>query len=72
MRISTNTIYQSGISKISDIQVEQSKLQQQIATGRRILTPSDDPVGSARALQLTQSQKSARNTPTTEAQRKPN
>ncbi|MEQ1600934.1 MAG: flagellar hook-associated protein FlgL [Methylophilaceae bacterium] len=57
MRISTNTIYQSGISKISDIQVEQSKLQQQIATGRRILTPSDDPVGSARALQLTQSQK---------------
>lgn len=54
MRISTNTVYQSGISRIMDIQTEQTKLQQQISTGRRILTPSDDPVGSARALQLTQ------------------
>lgn len=56
MRISTNTIYQSGISKISDLQAEQSRLQTQVATGRRILTPSDDPIGSARALKLTQSQ----------------
>lgn len=56
MRISTNTIYQSGISKISQLITEQSRLQQQISTGRRILTPSDDPVAAARAVGLTQAQ----------------
>lgn len=56
MRISTNTVFQSGISKISDIQSQQSLLQQKISTGRRILTPSDDPVASARALELTYAQ----------------
>ncbi|CAG0988377.1 Flagellar hook-associated protein 3 [Methylophilaceae bacterium] len=54
MRISTNTIYQSGIARISELTASQAKLNQQIATGRRILTPSDDPVGSARALELKQ------------------
>ncbi len=52
MRISTNTIYQTGISKLSDLQTNQSKLQQQIATGRRILNPSDDPIAAARALEV--------------------
>lgn len=32
------------------------KTQQQIAAGRRILTPADDPIASARALEVTQSQ----------------
>lgn len=52
MRISTNTIYQSGISKISNLQLEQFKLMQQISTGQRIASPSDDPVASARALEV--------------------
>lgn len=52
MRISTNTIYQSGISKISNLQSEQFKLMQQISTGQRIASPSDDPVASARALEV--------------------
>lgn len=56
MRISTNTLYQSGLSKINDLQSQQSLLQQKISTGKRILTPSDDPVASARALELTFSQ----------------
>jgi flagellar hook-associated protein 3 FlgL len=56
MRISTNTIYQNGISRISDLQSEQSKLQQQISTGRRILTPADDPVGASHALEIQQAQ----------------
>jgi flagellar hook-associated protein 3 FlgL len=56
MRISTNTIYQSGISKISTLQAEQSKLQQQISTGRRIALPSDDPVASAQALEISHAQ----------------
>jgi flagellar hook-associated protein 3 FlgL len=56
MRISTNTIYQSGITKISNLQSEQAKLQQQISTGRRIASPSDDPVASARALEISTAQ----------------
>ena len=52
MRISTNTLYQNGIARISSMQAEQSKLQQQISSGLRILTPSDDPVAAARALEL--------------------
>lgn len=54
MRISTNTIYQSAITKISNLQSDQSRLQQQIATSKKILTPSDDPVGSSRVLELSQ------------------
>ena len=54
MRISTNTIYQSGISKISELQGNQSRLQQQISTSKRILSPSDDPVASSRALEIKQ------------------
>lgn len=54
MRISTNTIYESGGARISDLQVSLNRTQQQIASGRRILNPSDDPIGSARALVITQ------------------
>jgi flagellar hook-associated protein 3 FlgL len=54
MRISTNTIYESGGARISDLQVGLNRTQQQIASGRRILNPSDDPIGSARALAITQ------------------
>ncbi|MEQ1766951.1 MAG: flagellar hook-associated protein FlgL [Methylotenera sp.] len=56
MRISTNTIYQSGISKINNLQTEQVKLQQQISTGKRLASPSDDPVASARALEVSHAQ----------------
>ncbi len=56
MRISTNTIYQSGISKISSLQSDQVKLQQQISTGKRIASPSDDPVAAARALEISHEQ----------------
>lgn len=55
MRISTNTIYESGGSRISELQSGLNRNMQQIASGRRILTPSDDPIGSARALVITQS-----------------
>lgn len=56
MRISTNTLFESGSAKLSDLQSSLAKTQQQISTGRRILTPADDPVASARALEITQSQ----------------
>ena len=56
MRISTTTIYQQGAARISDLQSSLVKTQQQLSSGRRILTPADDPVAAARALDVTQSQ----------------
>jgi len=56
MRISTSQIYESGMSQLTTLQSNLLKTQQQISTGRRVLTPADDPVASARALEVTQSQ----------------
>ena len=50
MRISTNTIFEMGSGKISDLQTAMFKTQQQISTGMRILSPADDPVAAASAL----------------------
>jgi flagellar hook-associated protein 3 FlgL len=55
MRISTNTLYELGVSAIQQRTADLIKTQQQLASGRRILAPSDDPVGASQALQLTQS-----------------
>jgi flagellar hook-associated protein 3 FlgL len=52
MRISTNTLYQLGINQINTLQSEQSKLNLQISTGKRILSAADEPVAAARALEL--------------------
>ncbi len=56
MRISTQTLFDNGAARIAEAQAAWSKTQQQVASDRRILTPSDDPVAAARALELTQSQ----------------
>lgn len=56
MRISTSMLYQTGVNTIQDQTAQMLKTQQQVATGRRILTPSDDPVASARALAISQAQ----------------
>ncbi|GAB7563389.1 flagellar hook-associated protein FlgL [Methylobacillus methanolivorans] len=57
MRISTNTIFQNGLNKLSQLQVSQDRLMQQIASKKRILTPADDPVGAARSLELQNAQR---------------
>ena len=54
MRVSTTMVYDAGIRKVSEQTGNLMKLQQQIATGRRIVTPADDPVAAARTLELTQ------------------
>lgn len=54
MRISTNMLYEMGASRISDMQGTMVRTQQQISSMKRILTPSDDPIGSARVLELSQ------------------
>lgn len=56
MRISTSQIYDAGALSIQRNQSDLFKLQNQISTGRRILTPADDPVAAAQALVVTQSQ----------------
>lgn len=56
MRISTSMLYQAATTRLTDLQTGIEKTSQQIASQRRILTPSDDPVGAARALDVTQSQ----------------
>lgn len=55
MRVSSNQMYSSGISGIQRLQSDLYTLQNQVDTGRRIVTPKDDPVGSAQALVVTQS-----------------
>lgn len=52
MRISTSWFQQQGLNAMLDQQAALAKTQQEVATGRRLLSPSDDPSGSARALDL--------------------
>jgi flagellar hook-associated protein 3 FlgL len=56
MRISTQMLFESGAARIGEAQSGLVKTQQQVSSGRRILTPSDDPAGAARALEVTQAQ----------------
>lgn len=54
MRVSTNTLFDQGTKSMLQQQNSLLKLQQQISTNKRIVTPSDDPIGAARAHELTQ------------------
>lgn len=55
MRISTLLINQLGINGILNQQARLSQIQAKLATGKRILSPADDPSGSAQLIRLTQS-----------------
>jgi len=54
MRISSSQIYQQGVNAILDKQSELAKTQLQLATGKRVLAPSDDPTASTRIIDLNQ------------------
>lgn len=54
MRISTTTLFEANSSKLSDLQARLMQTQQQISSGRRIQTPADDPIASARAYEVNQ------------------
>ncbi len=54
MRVSTSELYRLGVNGLLDQQAQLSRTQQQVATGRRILTPADDPSGAAKVLDLNQ------------------
>lgn len=54
MRISSGMIFDSGVAGIARQTSALLKVQQQLASGRRVLTPGDDPVAAARALEISQ------------------
>jgi len=54
MRISTVQIYERAMSSIQDVTAQQQKTQEQLASGKRVLSPADDPVASTRILELNQ------------------
>ncbi|MCU7804318.1 MAG: flagellar hook-associated protein FlgL [Candidatus Thiodiazotropha sp. (ex Lucinoma annulata)] len=51
-RVSTSMLFDRGISSMLERQSDLSRAQMQISTGKRILTPKDDPPGAAYALDL--------------------
>lgn len=54
MRISTNLLHDAGLYGVQSNHASLYKLQNQLSTGRRVLTPEDDPVAAAQALVVTQ------------------
>lgn len=54
MRISTQQLFNRGLEQIQDVTAQQQKTQLQLSTGKKVLTPADDPVASARILELNQ------------------
>jgi flagellar hook-associated protein 3 FlgL len=56
MRISTVTMYEQSTASINRQQSDFLKVSQQIASGRRVVNPSDDPQAASRAVRVDQSQ----------------
>jgi len=55
MRISSSVLYDTNVSQLNQQQSKLLHTQQQLGSGRRMLTPADDPFASARALEVSQS-----------------
>ena len=55
MRISTSGAFQQGLSMMLKLQSALDHTQKQITSGRKNLTPADDPFAAARALNLRES-----------------
>ncbi|TXH93711.1 MAG: flagellar hook-associated protein 3 [Pseudomonas sp.] len=56
MRISTIQVFNSGVNGIQRNYADVTRTQEQINSGKKILTPSDDPVGAVRLMQLEKEQ----------------
>jgi len=54
IRISSQQIFSGGINRLQDLSAQLNKTDEQIATGKRVNRPSDDPVAAARILKLDQ------------------
>lgn len=56
MRVSSTLFFRTGLDSINAQQSDLLHLYKQIGTGKRLLTPSDDPLASAQTINLSQSQ----------------
>ena len=54
IRLSSQQIFSGGINRLQDLSAQLNKTDEQIATGKRVNRPSDDPVAAARILKLDQ------------------
>lgn len=52
MRVSSQSLQQQFLSTLAKQQLELSRTQMQVATGKRVLTPADDPIAAAHMLDL--------------------
>ena len=72
MRLSTVQIFQQGVNAILDRQFELNQTQQQIASGKRVSSPADDPIAAVQILDISEDlnkiDQYARNTTTAESQ----
>lgn len=55
MRISSSLFFQTGLNSINRQQADFLHLYQQIGSGQRMVTPADDPLAAAQAIDLSQS-----------------
>lgn len=56
MRISTQMMYQQNMRGITNSQAEWMKFGEQMSTGKRVISPSDDPIAASQAVVLSQAQ----------------
>jgi len=54
VRLSTAQIFQQGIDNILAKQADLQKTQEQLASGRRVLNPSDDPIAAVQILDISE------------------
>lgn len=54
MRLSTQQFFLGGLNNILDAQKRLNTLQEQIATGKKISSPADDPIGAAQTIAINQ------------------
>ena len=52
MQINTRAAYIAATDRMSSLSAELDQVQAQIASGKRIIAPDDDPIGAARVTQL--------------------
>jgi flagellar hook-associated protein 3 FlgL len=55
IRISTSTIFDTNVSAMNQQQASLLHTQMEVSSGKRIMTPADDPAGAAQAIEVTQS-----------------
>lgn len=56
MRVSSSMLYNTGLQGMLSLQDKMFQTQNQLSTGRRIMTPADDPIGAWEALEVAKSQ----------------